>query len=177
VRLPPRRWASFWSAFAHVVRNTVDHGVETSEKRIAGGKNERATIRVAIGRDRDRVLISIQDDGPGVDWEAIARRARDRGLPADTHAELVAALFTDGISSRAEATGTSGRGVGLGAMRAAVDNLGGELEISTAGESGTMFRCWLPLIETDTDPLDREVTTKLEVPVPTAAGARTTPAT
>ncbi len=62
-------------------------------------------------------------------------------------------------------------------MRAAVDNLGGELEISTAGDSGTMFRCWLPLVEADTDPLDREVTAKLEVPVLAGAGARTTPAT
>jgi two-component system chemotaxis sensor kinase CheA len=177
VRLPPRRWATFWSAFAHVVRNTVDHGVQTSEKRIASGKPERATIRVAIGRDRDRVLISIQDDGPGVDWQAIARRARERGLPAHTHTELMAALFTDGISSRANTTSTSGRGVGLGALRAAVDSLGGQLEVSSAGESGTLFCCWLPLDEADTDPLDREVTAKLDVPVPTAAGTRTTPAT
>jgi two-component system chemotaxis sensor kinase CheA len=177
VRLPPRRWATFWSAFAHVVRNTVDHGVETSEKRIADGKPERATIRVAIGRDRDRVLISIQDDGPGVDWQVIARRARERGLPAETHAALVAALFTDGISSRAKTTSTSGRGVGLGALRAAVDSLGGELELSSSAEAGTLFRCWLPLGLGDTDPLDREVTVKLEVPAAAATGARTTPAT
>jgi len=177
VRLPPRRWAAFWSAFAHVVRNTVDHGVETSEKRIADGKPERAAIRVAIGRDRDRVLISIQDDGPGVDWQAIARRARDRGLPADTHAELVAAVFTDGISSRATTTGTSGRGVGLGAVRAAVDSLGGELELSSAAEAGTLFRCWLPLVDADTDPLDREVTAKLGVSLGSGTAARTTPAT
>ena len=177
VRLPPRRWATFWSAFAHVVRNTVDHGVETSEKRIADGKPERATIRVAIGRDRDRVLISIQDDGPGVDWQVIARRARERGLPAETHAELVAALFIDGISSRAKTTSTSGRGVGLGALRAAVDSLGGELELSSAAEAGTLFRCWLPLGLGDTDPLDREITAKLEVAAAAATGARTTPAT
>lgn len=177
VRLPPRRWAAFWSAFAHVVRNTVDHGVETSEKRVADGKPERATIRVAIGRDQDRVLISIQDDGPGVDWQTIARRARDRGLPAETHADLVRALFTDGISSRMTATGTSGRGVGLGALRAAVDSLGGELELSAAGESGTLFRCWLPLMQADADPLDREVTAKLEAPLVQAPRTRTNPAT
>lgn len=177
VRLPPRRWAAFWSAFAHVVRNTVDHGVQTSEKRLAEGKPERATIRVAIGRDQDRVLISIQDDGPGVDWQTIARRARDRGLPADTHADLVAALFTDGISSRAKATGTSGRGVGLGALRDAVDNLGGELELSSPGESGTLFRCWLPLTLADADPLDREVTAKLDVGRAPALPTRTTSAT
>ncbi len=181
VRLPPRRWATFWSAFAHVVRNTVDHGVETSEKRIAGGKPERATIRVAIGRDRDRILISIQDDGPGVDWEAIAKRARDRGLPASTHVDLVSALFTDGISSRATATSTSGRGVGLGAVRAAVDSLGGELELSAAGESGTLFQCWLPVSLADVDPLDGQITGKLEVPisgeVSAEISARSTPVT
>ena len=177
VRLPPRRWAAFWSAFAHVVRNTVDHGVETSEKRLAQGKPERATIRVAIGRDQDRVLISIEDDGPGVDWRMIARRARDRGLPAETHADLIAALFTDGISSRAKTTDTSGRGVGLSALRAAVDSLGGELELSTPAESGTLFRCWLPLTLADADPLDREVTAKLDVGLAPAARTRTTSAT
>src|SRR4029077_18944442 len=123
------------------------------------------------------VLISIQDDGPGVDWQVIARRARERGLPNDTHADLVAALFTDGISSRAKTTATSGRGVGLGALRSAVDSLGGELELSSAAEAGTLFRCWLPLGLGDTDPLDREVTVKLEVPVPAASGARTPPVT
>lgn len=171
------RWAAFWSAFAHVARNTVDHGVETSEKRIADGKSERATIHIAIGRDRDRILISMQDDGPGVDWQAIARRARARGLPAETHAQLMAALFTDGISSRATATSTLGRGVGLGAVRAAIDSLGGELELSSAGAAGTLFRCWLPLTEADADPLDREVTGKLEVRLAAAGGARTTPVT
>jgi two-component system chemotaxis sensor kinase CheA len=176
VRLPPRRWAAFWSAFAHVVRNTVDHGVETVEKRRADGKSERATIRVAIGRDRDRMLISIEDDGPGVDWQAIEQRARERGLPAEARADLVTALFADGVSSRAKATGTSGRGVGLGVVRAAVDSLGGELELSTAGDSGTLFRCWLPVTLADADPFDGDVTGKVEAPR-SAAGARTTPAT
>jgi two-component system chemotaxis sensor kinase CheA len=177
VRLPPRRWAPFWSAFAHVVRNTVDHGVETSDKRRADGKPERAAIRAAIGRERDRILISIQDDGPGVDWQAIAARARARGLPAESHADLVTALFTDGISSRVMTTGTSGRGVGLGAVRAAVDGLGGELEISTVGETGTLFRCWLPASLAATDPLENQVTVKLEVAISAEGAARTTPAT
>jgi hypothetical protein len=62
-------------------------------------------------------------------------------------------------------------------LRAAVDSLGGELELSSAAEAGTLFRCWLPLGLGDTDPLDREVTMKLEVPVQTTTGARTPPAT
>ena len=67
LRLPPRKWAPFWSAFAHVIRNTVDHGVETTEARVAAGKPSRATIRLRIERERDQVVVSHQ-----------RRRARDR---------------------------------------------------------------------------------------------------
>ncbi len=161
VRLPPRRWGAFWAVFAHVVRNTVDHGVETSDKRVADGKSARASIHLAIGRERDQILISIQDDGPGVDWQAIARRAIHHGLPANDHHDLEIALFTDGISSRSAASSTSGRGVGLGAVRATVEDLGGRLALTTVGESGTLFRCWLPGTMLDADPLEDEDTAKI----------------
>jgi HPt (histidine-containing phosphotransfer) domain-containing protein/HAMP domain-containing protein len=144
LRLPPRRWGRFWSAFAHVVRNTVDHGVETGEKRAAAHKPPRATITIGVNRTLDQVVVSIEDDGPGIDWALIAERARERSMPADTRRDLESALFTDGISSRAKANNVSGRGVGLGAIRAVVRELGGRLELTSDPGHGTTLRCWLP---------------------------------
>jgi chemotaxis protein histidine kinase CheA len=90
------------------------------------------------------VLVSIGDDGPGVDWDTIAARARERGMPHANHADLVAALFCDGISTRRESSAISGRGVGLGALQTMVRQLGGQTEIETVADGGTTFRFLLP---------------------------------
>ena len=144
LRLPPGNWGKFWSAYAHVVRNTVDHGVETAAQRRAAGKPERARVGVGITLDRGQVLVDIRDDGPGIDWEVIARRARERGLPHGTQRDLETALFADGVSSRNQASATSGRGVGLGAVRDEVRACGGWLEIGNNADGGSWLRCWLP---------------------------------
>ena len=144
LRLPPHKWAGFWSAFAHVIRNTVDHGVETTEARVAAGKSPRATIYLGITQDRGRVLVSIADDGPGIDWGAITSKARARGLPCGTRGEVEAALMAGGLSSRSESSATSGRGLGLGAVQATLRELGGHLELADNPGPGTTLRCWLP---------------------------------
>jgi len=144
LRLPPAKWGSFWSAFAHVVRNTVDHGVETAAARQAEAKPPRALVKLSVRHDGQRVVVSIGDDGPGVDWQAIAARARDRGLPHATRSDLEAALFCDGISTRSETTATSGRGVGLGALREVVRGLGGHIDIETGEGGGSAFHFVLP---------------------------------
>ncbi|HET6146001.1 MAG TPA: ATP-binding protein [Polyangia bacterium] len=144
LRLPPRKWVAFWSAFAHVIRNTVDHGVQTTEARIAAGKSPRATIELGITQERDQVLVSVTDDGPGIDWVAIATKARMRGLPCVDRRDLEAALFAGGLSSRSESSTTSGRGLGLGAVHATVRELGGRLELADVPGRGTSLRCWLP---------------------------------
>ena len=160
LRLPPGNWGRFWSAYAHVVRNTVDHGVETAAQRRAAGKPERARIDVGITLERGQVLVAIRDDGPGIDWEVIAARARARGLPHASRQDLEAALFADGVSARSQAGATSGRGVGLGAVREVVRAAGGRLEIGNRAEGGSApgsvggsapgsvggswLHCWLP---------------------------------
>ena len=144
LRLPPGQWVSFWSAFAHVVRNTVDHGVETADERAAAGKSARARVELSVKRDRAGVVVMIADDGRGIDWETVAARARERGLPHGTRTELEAALLTGGISTRSDVTMTSGRGVGLRAIRDVVVDLGGHIEIQTAPGKGTAFRFLLP---------------------------------
>ncbi|HET6148822.1 MAG TPA: ATP-binding protein [Polyangia bacterium] len=145
LRLPPRKWGAFWSVFTHVVRNAVDHGIASPEERIRSGKPQVATVTIsAVHQDR-QVVVSISDDGRGIDWDRIAGLARQRGLPAAGRADLEQALFADAISSRQDGVSlTSGRGVGLGAVRDVIRHLGGRIEIETEAERGTTFRFYLP---------------------------------
>jgi chemotaxis protein histidine kinase CheA len=171
LRLPPRKWAAFWSAFAHVIRNTVDHGVETTDARIRAGKSPRATVHLGITQERDQVVVSIADDGPGIDWEAIAAKARARGLPYAGRHDLEAALFAGGLSSRSESSATSGRGVGFGAVHATLRELGGHLELADSAGPGASLRCWLPSSMLVLDGSSERVPATIEVRVSLGAEA------
>jgi two-component system chemotaxis sensor kinase CheA len=144
LRLHSLKWRPFWSAFTHVVRNTVDHGIGTPEERAAAGKSPRARVQLAIDAVGDDLVVRITDDGPGISWQRVACRALEMGLPGKTHNELVDALFADGLSTRDGVTATSGRGVGLSVVRAVVRSLGGSAEISSEPGKGTTFRFRLP---------------------------------
>ncbi len=144
VRLLGDDWAQFWSALAHVVQNAVDHGLETDEERRAAGKVGAGTIRFAAHETVSEVCIEVRDDGRGVNWEQVRRKARQRGLPADTHADLVEALFTDAITTKSSATATSGRGVGLAAVKTATRSMHGRIEVESSPSVGTTFRFRIP---------------------------------
>jgi signal transduction histidine kinase/HAMP domain-containing protein len=144
LRLPTRKWGPFWSAFAHVIRNAVDHGIETTDERLRAGKPEHATVTLGVAREGQHAVVTIRDDGRGIDWERIATVAQERGLPHDTRADLEEALFADGITSRMDVTDVSGRGVGLGAVRAMVRQLGGRIELESQLGKGTTFRFMMP---------------------------------
>jgi HPt (histidine-containing phosphotransfer) domain-containing protein/HAMP domain-containing protein len=165
LRLPPRRWEPFWSAFAHVVRNTVDHGIDTADGRIQAGKSPHATVTLSVVHEDRQVVVSIGDDGQGIDWDRIATIAKRRGLPHADRADLERALFVDKISSRADqVTLTSGRGLGLGAIGDVVSGLGGRIGIQTEAGRGTTFRFWLP-----DSILDQDGETGREFRLPTPA--------
>jgi len=144
LRLPPQKWGRFWSAFAHVVRNTVDHGIETTQERDACGKPPAATVKLAMAHDGRSVTILVQDDGPGIDWAGLTARAREHDLPHATQDDLEQVMFADGVSSRRDVTDTSGRGVGLSTVREVVHSLGGRIEIESQPGRGTTFRFVLP---------------------------------
>jgi signal transduction histidine kinase/HPt (histidine-containing phosphotransfer) domain-containing protein len=146
VRLPAEGWASFWGGLIHVIRNAVDHGLETKAEREALGKTAR--IEISTAYEGDQILVTIADSGRGIDWPKVAERARKLGLPAENQDDLTAALFSDGVSTREEATDISGRGVGLAAVRETVLNAGGKIEILTTAGKGTTFRFLLPLPNT-----------------------------
>ncbi|HEY4222076.1 MAG TPA: DAHL domain-containing protein [Myxococcota bacterium] len=143
VRFDRARLQPLWAVLPHALRNAVDHGVEPVAARIAAHKLERARITLMAKPLGDDVLITIADDGAGVDWPAVQRRAVSMGLPASTDAELHDALFFDRLSTRVEVTETSGRGVGLAALRAAVVELRGTIAVDSA-PSGTTFRIVIP---------------------------------
>lgn len=145
LRLDPERWNPLWSALVHVVRNAVDHGFESAEERASSGKSPRGMIRLEA-RCRDGGLrLEIEDDGRGIDWEAVRRICRKRGLPSETRADLFEALLRPDVSSREHVTETSGRGVGLAAVAASVSERGGTLAVESEPGQGTRWVLNLPL--------------------------------
>jgi two-component system chemotaxis sensor kinase CheA len=140
MRLDPRRWKSLWAALVHAVRNAIDHGLEPPREREARGKSLAGQLRLFATLCDEELTIGVEDDGRGVDWERVRERARDAGIAHATHADLVDALFSEGLSTRAVASEISGRGVGLGALRQTVNALGGRVELTSAPGAGTSLR-------------------------------------
>jgi two-component system chemotaxis sensor kinase CheA len=139
LRLPTQTWVDFWTTLPHVVRNAVDHGIETNEARTAAGKTAHGTLTLRTDHAAGTVRISISDDGAGVNWDGVRERAMRMGLPYSKQADLEAALFTDGLSTREAVTEISGRGVGMAAVREAVQQLGGRIEVKSSPGKGTTF--------------------------------------
>jgi two-component system sensor histidine kinase and response regulator WspE len=135
----------------HLVRNAVDHGVEPPEERAESGKPRRGTIRVEARHGGGRLLVSVEDDGRGIDLEAVRARVVQRGLADQAAAremselELSHFLFLPGFTLRDSVTAISGRGVGLDAVQTAVREIGGDVRILRAASGGTRFELQLPL--------------------------------
>jgi signal transduction histidine kinase len=144
LRLNPASWSGFWSSFIHVVRNSVDHGLEGPGEREEAGKDGPGALALRTAVEGGRFVVSIRDNGRGIAWEKIRAKAVGAGLPARTQADLVDALFADGVSSRDEVSETSGRGVGMGAVKAAVLAMGGQIEVESVPGEGTVFRFSVP---------------------------------
>ncbi|HET6150890.1 MAG TPA: ATP-binding protein [Polyangia bacterium] len=152
LRLDPVRWAPFWSTIVHAVNNAVDHGIEPPEVRAAAGKPAAGTLWLRACREGGELVISVRDDGRGVDWDRVAERARALGHPHATRGELEAALFSDGVSTKAEASSTSGRGVGLAALKAATLAVGGRVDVASETGRGTTLVCHFPGVWTVGEP-------------------------
>jgi len=145
LRFNSERWAGFWSSFVHVVRNALDHGVESAQARVAAGKPERAKLRLVAETDTEALTIEISDDGRGIDWAKVAEKAQQRGLPSHNQKDLAEALFSDGFTMADSVTEVSGRGVGMSAVRDATRLLGGVVTVSSTPNLGTTVRFRFPL--------------------------------
>jgi HPt (histidine-containing phosphotransfer) domain-containing protein/two-component sensor histidine kinase len=142
IRLSPESFQALFSAFVHAIRNAIDHGVETPEERLAAGKPEIATLALRVGQLPDQQLVfEIADDGRGINWDRVREKARARGLPADTSEELQELIWSDGFSTRDEVSALSGRGVGMSALRAVCQEMGGSVGLHSTAGLGTTIRC------------------------------------
>ena len=135
----------------HMVRNTIDHGMEVSEERVLAGKSAQGTLRLSAVQRGDRVQITVEDDGRGLDVDAIRETAVRRNLLSAERAEgmdttaLIDLIFSPGFSTRAEVSELSGRGVGMDVVREHVTRLGGDISVRTTPGSGTSFSITVPL--------------------------------
>lgn len=135
----------------HLVRNAVDHGLETPEERRAAGKPETGVIRVEARRQKDSIEIDVSDDGKGLDLASVCRRAVEADLihpdlVEDLPIEEIAALvFHPGLSTAPSITDVSGRGVGMDAVKATVESLGGGVELRSEVGGGTTTTLVVPI--------------------------------
>jgi predicted ATPase/GAF domain-containing protein/HPt (histidine-containing phosphotransfer) domain-containing protein len=145
LRLDPDRFTPLWSALVHLVRNAIDHGIETADARAAAGKPARGVLRLQARGSDGWLVVEVEDDGRGIDWDTARRLCRERGLPCETRGDLVSALFRPDFSSRGQVSEISGRGVGLAAVAASVSERGGTITVESEPGTGTRWILKLPL--------------------------------
>jgi two-component system chemotaxis sensor kinase CheA len=133
----------------HIVRNAMDHGIESIDQRIAAGKPEQGVLALNAYHQSGSVVIEISDDGRGLDTDRILQKARDRGLVAPdaqlAERDIFNLIFAPGFSTADKVTDLSGRGVGMDVVRQNIEQLRGTVEIQSTRGKGSTFRIQLPL--------------------------------
>ncbi len=135
----------------HIIRNAIDHGIESAEERIAAAKPEIGTVSVSALQQGNRVMVIVSDDGRGIDEDRIAQVAVERGVVDDadlremTRRDRLNLMFLPGMSTRAEATELSGRGVGLDVVKTNIAHLSGIIDVSSTAGRGTQWTITLPI--------------------------------
>jgi two-component system chemotaxis sensor kinase CheA len=135
----------------HAVRNSLDHGIEPPEIRLASGKDPEGTLKLKASQEGSHVIIEVSDDGAGISVVKIRQKAIERGLITANRAaqlgerELLQLIFLPGFSTAAVVTNVSGRGVGMDVVRTNVEKIGGKVEIDSRAGKGTTLRMRIPL--------------------------------
>lgn len=138
------------SALIHLIRNCVDHGIERKETRVMLGKPKAGTLVIEAGKEGNRLLLRISDDGAGIDTEQIRKIGLEREVISNrqyhtmTNEEIISLIFKPGFSTNEIISDISGRGVGMDAVKIAVDELGGDISIDTKPYHGTSFQISIP---------------------------------
>ena len=135
----------------HLVRNVVDHGIESPEKRLAAGKPAAGRLFLRAFHEGGQVNIEISDDGAGIDLERVKQKALEKGLIAPDQAarmsdrELINLIFLPGFSTAEKVTNVSGRGVGMDVVKTNIEKIGGTVDIQTRAGQGTTLKIKIPL--------------------------------
>lgn len=135
----------------HLLRNSIDHGIESPDERVAAGKPARGTVRLHAERERDQIRITVSDDGRGMDVERIWAKAVERGLAErsqrDSYSDNDVFMFVcqPGFSTKETATKVSGRGVGMDVVKGKIEYLGGTVHVASALGEGMTVTLMLPL--------------------------------
>ncbi len=133
----------------HLVRNAVDHGIESKETRIANGKSEVGTITLAAYHQGGNVVIEINDDGGGIDRQAVFDKAVEKGLVDTSNTlnenQVFDLIFEPGFSTAKELSDISGRGVGMDVVKKNIQSLGGRIQVQSEQGKGSQFKVYLPL--------------------------------
>jgi two-component system chemotaxis sensor kinase CheA len=135
----------------HLLRNAVDHGIEPPEARTSAGKPPTGTVRLTAAHVEGQIVISVEDDGRGIDPARVRRAAVDRGILTEEHtaqlndSEILDIIFEPNLSTAEKLTGVSGRGVGMDVVRTNVERLSGAVVVESEVGRGTTFRVTLPL--------------------------------
>lgn len=166
----------------HMLRNAIAHGIETPKARRKANKPEEGSITVTVEAEATEFVIRVQDDGAGVNLEAVRKRAIERGMlgtdeQIDPH-QLVQFIRQSGFSTAEEVTGLAGRGVGMDVVNAEIKQIGGSLEISTEQGKGTLFTIRIPFSLAVMQAIGVSIGDRLfQVPLNSVAGvARLSPA-
>jgi len=142
---------AIYEPLLHLIRNALDHGIEKAEDRSKAGKSEQGKLRLRFSRAADQLITELEDDGAGIDPSRVRRIAVERGLLTDDKAlalsdeEAQALIFAAGFSTAEQVSDISGRGVGMDAVKAALDPLGARIEVRSRVGQGTLVRITLPL--------------------------------
>ena len=132
----------------HLVRNSLDHGIETPEKRIEAGKSPTGNLKLAAYHKAGHIVIEISDDGAGLNRKKILEKARSNGMEVNDNMpddDVWQLIFASGFSTAEKITDLSGRGVGMDVVRRNITNMGGHVSISSEEGKGTTTRILLPL--------------------------------
>ncbi len=135
----------------HLIRNAVDHGIETPEERVLAGKPEKCIVKLSAVQAGDHIVIEISDDGRGMNAAALRRKALEKGI-ADEEAinsmdeqQSLGLIFMPGFSTKDQISNVSGRGVGMDVVKTNIQKLNGRIEISSMPGKGSTFSIYLPL--------------------------------
>jgi two-component system, chemotaxis family, sensor kinase CheA len=135
----------------HIIRNSIDHGIELPETRIKNGKPAEGILKVRAFHEGGQVNIEVMDDGAGINLEAVRKRAQEKGLLTADRAqniserELTAMIFQPGFSTATRVSNVSGRGVGMDVVRTNIERIGGMVDIQSVSGNGTTLRMKIPL--------------------------------